>query len=107
MAVPRGARPGGPGCCWALPTALLCAYGFFCSVRPSEPFLTRYLLEPHKNLSETQVPGARGSARLGSRGGGRASYHPVFFPPHVGVQRDLPGVDVLLPGAAVPRVPGH
>uniref|UniRef100_U3II64 Solute carrier family 19 member 2 n=1 Tax=Anas platyrhynchos platyrhynchos TaxID=8840 RepID=U3II64_ANAPP len=49
------ARPGGPGCCWALPTALLCAYGFFCSVRPSEPFLTRYLLEPHKNLSETQI----------------------------------------------------
>ncbi|NWI63446.1 S19A2 protein, partial [Todus mexicanus] len=41
--------------CWALPTALLCAYGFFCNVRPSEPFLTRYLLGPHKNLSETQV----------------------------------------------------
>uniref|UniRef100_G3UTU3 Solute carrier family 19 member 2 n=1 Tax=Meleagris gallopavo TaxID=9103 RepID=G3UTU3_MELGA len=45
----------GPGCCWALPTGLLCAYGFFCSVRPSEPFLTRYLLEPHKNLTETQI----------------------------------------------------
>ncbi|XP_077030431.1 thiamine transporter 1 isoform X2 [Agelaius phoeniceus] len=45
----------GSACCWALPTALLCAYGFFCSVRPSEPFLTRYLLGPHKNLSETQV----------------------------------------------------
>uniref|UniRef100_U3JTB1 Solute carrier family 19 member 2 n=1 Tax=Ficedula albicollis TaxID=59894 RepID=U3JTB1_FICAL len=43
------------GCCWALPTALLCAYGFFCSVRPSEPFLTRYLLGPYKNLSETQI----------------------------------------------------
>uniref|UniRef100_A0A8C2U520 Thiamine transporter 1 n=1 Tax=Coturnix japonica TaxID=93934 RepID=A0A8C2U520_COTJA len=57
MAGPRGARPArsGPGCCWALPTALLCGYGFFCSVRPSEPFLTRYLLEPHKNLTETQV----------------------------------------------------
>ncbi|XP_021255048.1 coiled-coil domain-containing protein 181-like isoform X2 [Numida meleagris] len=57
MAGPRGARPArsGPGCCWALPTGLLCAYGFFCSVRPSEPFLTRYLLEPHRNLSETQV----------------------------------------------------
>ncbi|NXX39752.1 S19A2 protein, partial [Tricholaema leucomelas] len=41
--------------CWALPTGLLCAYGFFCSVRPSEPFLTRYLLEPHKNLTRTQV----------------------------------------------------
>ncbi|XP_074672869.1 thiamine transporter 1 [Strix aluco] len=62
MAGPRGDRParrstraGGGGCCWALPTGLLCAYGFFCSVRPSEPFLTRYLLGPHKNLSETQV----------------------------------------------------
>ncbi|XP_065598108.1 thiamine transporter 1 isoform X3 [Cyrtonyx montezumae] len=57
MAGPRGARPvrDGPGCCWALPTGLLCAYGFFCSIRPSEPFLTRYLLGPHKNLSETQV----------------------------------------------------
>ncbi|NWI10508.1 S19A2 protein, partial [Crypturellus soui] len=41
--------------CWALPTALLCAYGFFCSVRPSEPFLTRYLLGPHKNLTQSQV----------------------------------------------------
>uniref|UniRef100_A0A8D0EM49 Solute carrier family 19 member 2 n=1 Tax=Strix occidentalis caurina TaxID=311401 RepID=A0A8D0EM49_STROC len=62
MAGPRGDRParrstraGGGGCCWALPTGLLCAYGFFCSVRPSEPFLTRYLLGPHKNLSETQI----------------------------------------------------
>ncbi|NXE20171.1 S19A2 protein, partial [Ardeotis kori] len=40
---------------WTLPTGLLCAYGFFSNVRPSEPFVTRYLLEPHKNLSETQV----------------------------------------------------
>lgn len=56
----RSARAAGGGaCCWALPTALLCAYGFFCSVRPSEPFLTRYLLGPHKNLSETQVPRPR------------------------------------------------
>ncbi|XP_058693860.1 thiamine transporter 1 [Poecile atricapillus] len=52
----RSARAAdGGACCWALPTALLCAYGFFCSVRPSEPFLTRYLLGPYKNLSETQV----------------------------------------------------
>uniref|UniRef100_A0A8C3JU54 Solute carrier family 19 member 2 n=1 Tax=Calidris pygmaea TaxID=425635 RepID=A0A8C3JU54_9CHAR len=51
----RSSRAGDGGCCWALPTGLLCAYGFFCSVRPSEPFLTRYLLEPHKNLSETQI----------------------------------------------------
>ncbi|KAM8819914.1 thiamine transporter 1 [Eudromia elegans] len=54
MAGARGAQSSG-GCCWALPTALLCAYGFFCSVRPSEPFLTRYLLEPHKNLTQSQV----------------------------------------------------
>ncbi|XP_071615049.1 thiamine transporter 1 [Heliangelus exortis] len=51
----RRSSPAGGGCCWALPTLLLCAYGFFCSVRPSEPFLTPYLLGPHKNLSETQV----------------------------------------------------
>ncbi|XP_067402216.1 thiamine transporter 1 isoform X2 [Emydura macquarii macquarii] len=43
------------GRCWALPTALLCLYGFFASLRPSEPFLTRYLLGPDKNLTETQV----------------------------------------------------
>ncbi|KAJ7407895.1 Thiamine transporter 1 [Pitangus sulphuratus] len=51
----RSARAAGGVCCWALPTGLLCAYGFFCSVRPSEPFLTPYLLGPYKNLSETQV----------------------------------------------------
>ncbi|XP_050815072.1 thiamine transporter 1 isoform X2 [Gopherus flavomarginatus] len=45
---PRGRR-------WVLPTALLCLYGFFASLRPSEPFLTRYLLGPDKNLTETQV----------------------------------------------------
>uniref|UniRef100_G3UCB2 Thiamine transporter 1 n=1 Tax=Loxodonta africana TaxID=9785 RepID=G3UCB2_LOXAF len=41
--------------CWFLPTALLCAYGFFASLRPSEPFLTPYLLGPEKNLSEREV----------------------------------------------------
>ncbi|NWS51211.1 S19A2 protein, partial [Chunga burmeisteri] len=34
---------------------LVCAYGFFSNVRPSEPFVTPYLLEPHKNLTETQL----------------------------------------------------
>ncbi|XP_078514444.1 thiamine transporter 1 [Lissotriton helveticus] len=43
----------GPG--WTLPTALLCLYGFFCNLRPSEPFLTPYLLGPDKNLTERQV----------------------------------------------------
>ncbi|XP_029790851.1 thiamine transporter 1 isoform X2 [Suricata suricatta] len=42
--------------CWFLPTALLCAYGFFANLRPSEPFLTPYLLGPDKNLTETEEP---------------------------------------------------
>ncbi|XP_047211678.1 thiamine transporter 1 isoform X2 [Girardinichthys multiradiatus] len=37
------------------PTVLLCVYGFFSSLRPSEPFLTPYLMGPDKNLTETQV----------------------------------------------------
>ncbi|XP_072235447.1 thiamine transporter 1 [Leuresthes tenuis] len=37
------------------PTLLLCVYGFFSSLRPSEPFLTAYLMGPDKNLTETQV----------------------------------------------------
>lgn len=49
--------------CWFLPTALLCAYGFFANLRPSEPFLTPYLLGPDKNLTERQV------GRRGRRGG--------------------------------------
>lgn len=40
---------------WMFPTVLVCLYGFFCSIRPSEPFLTPYLLGPDKNLSERQV----------------------------------------------------
>lgn len=46
--------------CWILPTALLCTYGFFASLRPSEPFLTPYLLGPDKNLTERQVRAAGG-----------------------------------------------
>lgn len=49
--------------CWVLPTALLCTYGFFASLRPSEPFLTPYLLGPDKNLTERQVRAAAGRAR--------------------------------------------
>lgn len=52
--------------CWFLPTALLCAYGFFANLRPSEPFLTPYLLGPEKNLTERQV------GRRGRRLGGEA-----------------------------------
>ncbi|XP_023619028.1 thiamine transporter 1 isoform X4 [Myotis lucifugus] len=41
---------------WLLPTSLLCAYGFFASLRPSEPFLTPYLLGPDKNLTKKEEP---------------------------------------------------
>ncbi|XP_066522646.1 thiamine transporter 1 [Hoplias malabaricus] len=40
---------------WIYPTVLLCIYGFFCNLRPSEPFLTAFLMGPDKNLTETQV----------------------------------------------------
>ncbi|XP_062852867.1 thiamine transporter 1 [Trichomycterus rosablanca] len=40
---------------WVYPTLLLCVYGFFSNLRPSEPFLTAFLLGPDKNLTETEV----------------------------------------------------
>ncbi|XP_051985777.1 thiamine transporter 1 isoform X1 [Xyrauchen texanus] len=40
---------------WLYPTILLCIYGFFCSHRPLEPFLTPFLMGPDKNLTETEV----------------------------------------------------
>ncbi|XP_036425683.1 thiamine transporter 1 [Colossoma macropomum] len=40
---------------WLYPTVLLCIYGFFCSLRPSEPFITAFLMGPDKNLTETEV----------------------------------------------------
>ncbi|XP_072110614.1 thiamine transporter 2-like isoform X1 [Mobula birostris] len=40
---------------WLYPTLLLCAYGFFTMMRPSEPFLTPYLVGPDKNLTIDQV----------------------------------------------------
>lgn len=56
--------------CWLLPTALLCLYGFFASLRPSEPFLTPYLLGPDKNLTEREVRTA--GRRAGGPGIARA-----------------------------------
>ncbi|CAJ0963083.1 unnamed protein product [Ranitomeya imitator] len=43
-----------PGGGWMLPTCILCTNGFFSNLRPSEPFLTPYLLGPDKNLTERQ-----------------------------------------------------
>lgn len=40
-------------------TLLLCVYGFFFNLRPSEPFLTAYLMGPDKNLTETEVSVSR------------------------------------------------
>ncbi|KAM9732804.1 uncharacterized protein ACNS7B_015125 [Menidia menidia] len=37
---------------WVYPTALLSLYGFFANCRVAEPFLTPYLIGPHKNISE-------------------------------------------------------
>ncbi|XP_071951409.1 thiamine transporter 2-like [Antedon mediterranea] len=39
---------------WKLATILLCLYGFFKELRPSEPYLTSFLLES-KNVTEDQV----------------------------------------------------
>lgn len=40
---------------WAYPTAVLSLYGFFANCRMAEPFLTPYLIGPHKNISEEVV----------------------------------------------------
>ncbi|NXT11083.1 S19A3 protein, partial [Prunella fulvescens] len=40
---------------WAFPTLILCLYGFFYMMKPSEPFLTPYLTGPDKNLTIDEV----------------------------------------------------
>lgn len=40
---------------WLQTCLLLCMYGFFKELRPSEPFLTEYLLGPQQNLTENEV----------------------------------------------------
>ncbi|KAM5164128.1 thiamine transporter 2 [Mantella aurantiaca] len=40
---------------WIYPTTLLCIYGFFTYMRPSEPFLTPYLTGPEHNLTLEEV----------------------------------------------------
>uniref|UniRef100_A0A3P9KWD0 Solute carrier family 19 member 3b n=1 Tax=Oryzias latipes TaxID=8090 RepID=A0A3P9KWD0_ORYLA len=37
---------------WVYPTTILSLYGFFANCRVAEPFLTPYLIGPHKNISE-------------------------------------------------------
>ena len=40
---------------WRLKTFLLCSYGFLKEIRPSEPYLTEYLVGNHTGVTEDQV----------------------------------------------------
>ncbi|EDO34856.1 predicted protein, partial [Nematostella vectensis] len=40
---------------WQKATLLLCLYGFFKEMKPSEPFLTPYLRAPPKNITDEQL----------------------------------------------------
>lgn len=51
---------------WRYPTALLCIYGFFSTVKPLEPFLTAYLTGPDKNLTSEQVMRATTNEQISS-----------------------------------------
>ncbi|XP_027731809.1 thiamine transporter 2 [Vombatus ursinus] len=40
---------------WIFPTTILCIYGFFSMMKPSEPFIVPYLTGPDKNLTLSEV----------------------------------------------------
>uniref|UniRef100_A0A8C0XN97 Thiamine transporter 2 n=1 Tax=Castor canadensis TaxID=51338 RepID=A0A8C0XN97_CASCN len=40
---------------WIYPTVILCLFGFFSMMRPSEPFLIPYLSGPSKNLTSSEI----------------------------------------------------
>ncbi|KAG8520923.1 Thiamine transporter 2 [Galemys pyrenaicus] len=40
---------------WVYPTVTLCSFGFFSTMRPSEPFLAPYLTGPSKNLTSEEI----------------------------------------------------
>ncbi|XP_006861994.1 PREDICTED: thiamine transporter 2 [Chrysochloris asiatica] len=40
---------------WIYPTVILCLFGFFSMMRPSEPFLIPYLSGPDKNLTNQEI----------------------------------------------------
>jgi thiamine transporter 2/3 len=42
---------------WQVTTMVLCSYGFIKELRPSEPFLTEYLLGNSSGLTEDEVSG--------------------------------------------------
>ena len=43
---------------WVGTTLILCLYGFFKEIRPSEPYLTEYLVGNNTGLTEEQVNSA-------------------------------------------------
>ena len=50
-----GAGEAGQGTrCWLYATIILCLYGFFKEFKPSEPFLTPYLVD-FKNFTKNEV----------------------------------------------------
>ena len=40
---------------WKRATLILCLYGFFKEIRPSEPYLTEYLISNTTQVTEYQV----------------------------------------------------
>jgi len=40
---------------WLKISCLLCIFGFVREIRPSEPYVTEYLLGPWRNITEEQV----------------------------------------------------
>ncbi|XP_014595927.2 thiamine transporter 2 isoform X2 [Equus caballus] len=44
-----------PSHSWIYPTVILCLFGFFSMMRPSEPFLIPYLSGPDKNLTSSEI----------------------------------------------------
>ncbi|KAK2108339.1 hypothetical protein P7K49_013504 [Saguinus oedipus] len=44
-----------PSNSWIYPTVILCIFGFFSMMRPSEPFLIPYLSGPDKNLTSAEL----------------------------------------------------
>ncbi|KAG8234670.1 hypothetical protein J437_LFUL006559, partial [Ladona fulva] len=58
--VPRSHLKGSPSSSksmetWLKISLLLCMFGFFKELRPSEPFVTPYLLSPYKNFTDAEV----------------------------------------------------
>ncbi|XP_039711496.1 thiamine transporter 2 isoform X2 [Pteropus medius] len=47
--------PASPSRSWLYATVILCLFGFFSMMRPSEPFLIPYLSGPDKNLTSTEM----------------------------------------------------